>query len=194
MRFRPCHADFDLWMRDRGDHQEYIAVMVDDLLIFSKEPLLTIEPLQKIWGYTLKGVRTPEYYSGADIEWDKERPCWTLGAKTYFKSVCDRIEKLLETPLKNTGSPLGAGDHPEMDDTDLLVPSEIPIYQMMIGCLQWVVTLGRYDIQYATNTLARFGQKPLEGHLKRALRVFGCLKFHARGKLYLDPSLIPYLL
>lgn len=192
MGFRPCHADFDLWMRDRGDHYEYIAVMVDDLLIFSKEPLLIIEPLQKIWGYSLKGVGSPEYYSGADIEWDKERQCWTLGAKTYIKSVCDRIEKLLETPLKNTGSPLDAGDHPEMDDTDLLVPSEIPIYQMMIGCLQWAVTLGRYDIQYATNTLARFGQKPREGHLKRALRVFGYLKFHARGKLYLDPSPISY--
>jgi len=48
----------------------------------------------------------------------------------------------METPLKNTGSPLDDSDHPEMDDTDLLVPSEIPIYQMMIGCLQWAVTLG----------------------------------------------------
>jgi len=30
MWFRPCHADFDLCMRDRGDHFEYIAVKVDD--------------------------------------------------------------------------------------------------------------------------------------------------------------------
>ncbi len=179
-------------MRDRGDHYEYIAVIVADLLIFSKEPLLIIEPLQKIWGYSLKAVGSPEYYSGADIEWDGKRQCWTLGSKSYIKSVCDRIEKFLETPLKNTGSPLDAGDHPEMDVSDLLVPSEIPIYQMMIGYLQWAVTLGRYDIQYATNTLARFGQKPREGHLKRALRVFGYLKYHARGKLYLDPSPISY--
>jgi len=178
-------------MRDRGDYYEYIAVMVDDLLIFSKEPLSIIEALQKLWGYTLKGVGTPEYYSGADIEWDKGRQCWTLGAKTYIKSVCDRIEKLLETSLKNSGLPLDAGDHPEMDDTDLLVPSEIPIHQMMIGCLQWAVRLGRYNVQYATNTLARFGQKPRDGHLKRALRVFGYLKFHARGKLYLIRPLSP---
>ena len=58
-------------------------------------------------------------------------------------------------------------------DTDFLVPSEIPIYQMMIGCLQWAVTLGRYDNQYATNTIARFCQKPCDGDLKSALRVFG---------------------
>jgi len=113
MGFRPCHADFDLWMRDRGVRYAYIAVMVDDLLIFSKEPLSIIEPLQKIWGYALKGVGTTEYYNGADIEWDKGHQCWTLGTKTYIKSVCDRIEKLLETPLKNTGSPLDADDHPK---------------------------------------------------------------------------------
>jgi len=140
----------------------------------------------------LKGVGTPEYYNGADIECDKECQWWTLGAKTYIKSVCDRIEKLLETPLKNTGLPLFAGDHPEMDDTDLLVPSAIPIYQMMIRCLQWAVTLGCYDVQYATNILARFGQKPRDVYLKRALRVFGYLNFYTRGKLYLDPSPISY--
>ena len=78
MGFRPCHVDFDLWMRDRGDHYEYIAVMVDDHLIFSKEPLSIIEPLQKIWSCTLKGVETPENNSGADIEWDKCCQCWTL--------------------------------------------------------------------------------------------------------------------
>ena len=122
----------------------------------------------------------------------KERQCWTLGATSHIKSVSDSIDKLFEIPLKNSGSHLDTGDHPEMDDTDLLVPIEILINQMTIRCLQWTVRLGRYDILYATNTLARFGQKPREGHLKRALRVFGYLKFHARGKLYLDPSPISY--
>ena len=119
----------------------------------------------------MKAVGTPEYYSGEDIEWDKGRQCWTLGAKSFYKSVCGRIKNLLETSLKYTDLPLDAGDHPEMDDADLLVPSVIPIYQMMIGCLQWDVTSGRYDIQYATYTLARFGQKSRDGHMKRALRV-----------------------
>jgi len=48
MGFRPCHADIDIWVRDRGDHYEYIAVMVDGLSIFSKEPLSIIDPLPKI--------------------------------------------------------------------------------------------------------------------------------------------------
>ena len=32
-------------MIDRGDHYEYIVVMLDDLLILSKEPLSVIDPL-----------------------------------------------------------------------------------------------------------------------------------------------------
>ena len=73
--------------------------------------------------------------------------------------VCDSIEKILGMTLKNSLSPLDAGDFPEMDVTDLPIPIEIPIQQMMIRCLQWEVTLGRYDNRYSANTLARFGRK-----------------------------------
>jgi hypothetical protein len=82
------------------------------------------------------------------------------------------------------------GDHPECDETDLLVGSEIAIYQMLIGCAQWAVTLGRMDIQYSTNTLAKFNAMPREGHRKRALRMFGYLKHWNKAKIYLDPRRI----
>ena len=38
MGFVPSKAEADIWMRDMGDHYEYIAVYVDDLLIVSKTP------------------------------------------------------------------------------------------------------------------------------------------------------------
>ena len=46
MGFRPCEAYPDLWMRMRrrkADCYEYVAVMVDDLLVFSQEPELIME-------------------------------------------------------------------------------------------------------------------------------------------------------
>ena len=58
-------ADTDLWMHDRGDYYEFVAVLVDDLLAFAREPDKVIEPLQKVFMYELKGLGTPEYYSGA---------------------------------------------------------------------------------------------------------------------------------
>ena len=63
---------------------------------------------------------------------------------------------------------------------------------MLIGFLQLSITLGRYDVQYATNTLARSGQKPRDGYMKRALRVFGLLKHHMRAKILFDPTPISH--
>jgi len=78
------------------------------------------------------------------------------------------------------------GDHPELDESDLLDSEQISIYQMLIGSAQWAITIGRFDIQYATNTMARFNQLPREGHLKRVLRIFGYLKHHAKHRIKFD--------
>ena len=43
-------------------------------------------------------------------------------------------------------TPLDKNDHPELDDTELLKGESIQHYLTMIGQLQWLVTLGRFDI------------------------------------------------
>ena len=186
MGFTPIQADYDFYRRDMGEYYDYLAVIVDDLLIFSHNPQEIVDKFTKI--YELKGVGTPEYYSGADIAYSVTHECWTLSAKTYITNVCEKIETLFHEKLKGYGSPMEPGDHPELDDTDLLYGADITRYQMLIGCAQWAVTLGRFDIQYATNTLARYNTMPRAGHMKRAMRLFGYLKSYSRGTLYLDPS------
>ena len=37
--FRPSKADPDLYIRDKGDYYEYLATYVDDILIFSRQPM-----------------------------------------------------------------------------------------------------------------------------------------------------------
>ena len=64
MDFLPSKADHDLWMREKGDHYEYIATYLDDLLVFSKRPMDIIDKIRKT--YELKGVGAPEYYLGSD--------------------------------------------------------------------------------------------------------------------------------
>jgi hypothetical protein len=80
------------------------------------------------------------------------------------------------------------GDHPEINDSDFLDPEEITKYQMLVGCAQWAVTLGRYDIQYATNLMARFAHSPRTGHLSRMFRLFSYLKHHAKSRIVFNPS------
>ena len=43
---------------------------------------------------------------------------------------------------------------------------------MLLVSAQYVVTLGQYDVQGATYTMARFVQQPREGHINRSLRFF----------------------
>ena len=53
-------------MREKGDHYEYIAVYVDDLLVFSKDAMSIIDTIRR--EYALKGVGAPEYYLGGDVD------------------------------------------------------------------------------------------------------------------------------
>ena len=47
MGFRPCKADYYLWYHPKGDHYEYVATYVDDVLAFSKDPMEIIQEIQK---------------------------------------------------------------------------------------------------------------------------------------------------
>ena len=47
--FIPSKTDNDLWMKDMGGHWECIATYVDDLLVFSKEPMTIIEAIRKTY-------------------------------------------------------------------------------------------------------------------------------------------------
>jgi hypothetical protein len=110
--------------------------MVDDLLTFSKDPEKIICPIQELFGYELKNLGVPDYYSGADIEFNKDKGYWEMSVNTYINNVTTRLESLLNVTLQNYGSPLEVGNHPEMDETAILFGEEISIYQMLIGCAQ----------------------------------------------------------
>jgi hypothetical protein len=51
----------------------------------------------------------------------------------------------------------------------------------MIGCLQWAVSLGRFDIQ--TSTMSDFRAAPRIGHLNRLKRMHGYLKKFASAAI-----------
>ena len=128
MGYKPCKADFDLWMCDKDDHYEYIAVYVDDLLVFSKDPIKVIETLRT--EYDLKGVGLPEYYLRGDVDIMNSSPStkdidsimevnhdekdkhlnvqWlhhnvktTFSARTYIKNTIERLERMIGITFKH---------------------------------------------------------------------------------------------
>ena len=63
-------------------------------------------------------------------------------------------------------------------------------YQMSIVSAQWDVPLGRYDVQYATNNMARFKQQTREGNMNRAFRMCVYLKHHLQDNIQFYPQQI----
>ena len=47
MGYRPSKADPDLWMKDCDTHYEYIVWYVDDVIVFSKDPMKIMKELEE---------------------------------------------------------------------------------------------------------------------------------------------------
>jgi hypothetical protein len=192
MGYTPSKADTDLWIKRHPDgHYEYIANYVDDVISFSKDPMKIIEEIRK--DYMLKGVGEPEYYLGGNVDpldntWKDENVSLALSARTYIKNVVERFETVFGTELRMHKTPMSDQYHPETDDTPLIDDRGASIYRGLIGSANWAVTLGRFDIQYATQMMSRFSMAPREGHLEAMKRVFGYLKKFPKGKIVVDPS------
>jgi hypothetical protein len=57
--FKKTKDDPDLWMVDKSSHYEYLPTYMDEILIWSKDPMAVIKALEKT--YMLKSVGIPEY-------------------------------------------------------------------------------------------------------------------------------------
>jgi hypothetical protein len=94
----------------------------------------------------------------------------------YIDKLIKNSEKLFGMkPSASVTSPLEKGDHPELDTLQLCDADQIAQYQSMIGSLQWIVTIGRFDINTVVMTMSGFRMAPRIGHLNRLWRIYGYL-------------------
>ena len=140
---------------------------------FSPNPGQIVQTLKRDYKLKVKGDGLLSHHLGADYPRDKDD---TLVCQP--KKYIDRLTKsyhsmFQQDPPKNMRTPLDKNDHPELDDTELLKGKSIQHYLTMIGQLQWLVTLGRFDIHAQVTTMSRFRSAPRKGHLERLQRVYG---------------------
>jgi hypothetical protein len=64
--FKKTKHDPGLWMVDKSSHYEYLETYVDEILIWSKDPMAFIKSLEMI--YMLKSLDIPDYYLGGNVE------------------------------------------------------------------------------------------------------------------------------
>jgi len=178
--FVPSRAEPDIWMRHMGDHYEYVAVYVDDLLIVSKEPKAITDVLQKKYSFKLKGTGPISFHLGCDFFRD-ENGILCFAPKKYIEKMLENYKRIFGEHPKQAASPLEKGDHPELDTSDLLELEDTKIYQSLIGAAQWVIQIGRFDVTTAVMTMSRFRALPRKGHMDRIKRVYGYLSKMRHG-------------
>ena len=184
MNFKPSKADPDVWMRPEpgGTCYEYIAVYVDDLAIAAKDSQAFCNELKKKYNLKLKGVGPLEYHLGCTY---KKDPDGTLAAdpRRYVNKILESFKRMFKEKPRKSRPPLEGGDHPELDTSELCDEHQTKQFQTLIGQLQWLISLGRFDIAVHVMSLSRFRAQPRKGHLDRAKRIVGYLLFLPDGAI-----------
>jgi hypothetical protein len=72
--------------------------------------------------------------------------------------------------------------------TPLLDTKQSSLFHGFVGSANWMITLDRFDIAYATAALARFSMAPREGHIHAMKHLFGYVKQFPHGQIIIDHS------
>jgi hypothetical protein len=99
-------------MVDKSSHYEYLATYVDDILIWSKDPMAVIKALEKT--YMLKSVGDQEYEIGRNVEflgeaWKNQGLVLAISSKTYIQNVIPKFEGLFGKEFKPIKIPMSEG-------------------------------------------------------------------------------------
>jgi hypothetical protein len=142
-------------MRKKNNQYEYIAICVDDLAIAMKNPKEFTDVLENKHKFKLKGTGPITFHLSMDFTRDEDG--------TLCISPTEDIEKLIQNSEKSLGvkpkefaSSLEKRDHPELDTSELCTTEQIAQYQSMIESLQWIITIGRFDVHMPVMTISGF--------------------------------------
>ena len=174
MKLLPSKADPCVWLRKAPNLRcyEYIAVYVDDLCIAAESPSAIIQIFKSKYHLKVKGVGKLTYHLGADYFEDPDGT-FVSQPKKYIDKLADTYKKLFnEDPPNGYKTPLDKNDHPELDTSEILEGDMAAKYLTMVGQLQWLVTLGRFDIHAQVATMSRFRAAPRQGHMDRLKRIY----------------------
>jgi hypothetical protein len=103
--------------------------------------------------------------------------------KSYIERATENYRRLFGQNPKPASAPLVKGDHPEVDESEILDEENTKIYQSLIGMYQWAIQIGRMDICTSTMTMSRFRAMPKRGHFDRLKRMAGYLYKMVNGTI-----------
>jgi len=158
-------------------------VYTDDICSALEDPEAFYLQLEKKYKFNLKGVGPIYYHLGADYRRDEDGTL-RQSAESYIEKILDNFRRSNDgKDPYNKNTPVPENSHPELDESPELDDNGRSLYQSMIGCLQWCITLGRVDLLCTVMVMSRFRAAPRVGHMDLLRHAYGYLKKHKQGAI-----------
>ena len=188
--FKPSEADADIWYRldETNEVYDYVGFYSDDYLTISHHPDKIAKEIANLFTVKTAGPLGGGSYLGADVDLVGED--YYCSAGSYIKEAIERLKRemvLAEAPRHTPVTPVPGDHHPELDDSELLGTDEHRLYMRLIGTLNWIVLVGRFDIAFATSSMARFSSAPRATHLADVKKIFAYLDAYPDLAVRIDP-------
>ena len=112
------------------------------------------------------------YHLGADYFEDPDGT-FVSQPRKYIDKLAETYKRLFnDEPPKGHKTPLDKNNHSELDSSEILEGHMGAKYLTMVGQLQWLVALGRFDLHAHVATMSRFRAAPRQGHMDRLKRIY----------------------
>lgn len=169
----------------RKDSMLYVAVYVDDLLIFTNDQqvkhALKANLMQR---FKMKDIGKASCILGMQIERNRQSVTLNINQSRYIKDVLSRFGILdnnpISTPMDHTQK-LSAEMCPK-NNTEMAEMKDVP-YQEAIGSIVFAAQITRPDICFAVNSVSRYVNNPGKPHWMAVKRILRYLKGTISAKL-----------
>ena len=110
------------------------------------------------------------YYLGNDYHYHNDADLWTYSSQTYSLEAIRKVESIFcplptwKSALPTESTKNEAANHSKTDTSPLFGVEKHRHYQMLLGMIQWLVTIGHSDHTNVAASLSRFDACPHEGH------------------------------
>ncbi|XP_052562530.1 uncharacterized protein LOC120429306 [Culex pipiens pallens] len=172
-----------MYTKVHGDKMLFVAVYVDDVLIFSNCYRWKTEiKAQLSREFKMKDIGPAKYVLGIRVSRSKDEIA--LDQEKYVEAILSRFQM---TDCKPVSSPMNVSEKLTRDtcpstDQELERMKSVP-YQEAVGCLMYLAQSTRPDICYAVNILSRFNSNPGEKHWCGVKHLFRYLRGNSKYRL-----------
>ncbi len=177
--FQKCQSDHSIYrLKKQKSAEVFLALYVDDLLIFSKE-IKEIERVKKFLSqeFEMKDLNRLTYFLGIQVMRAHNKGTFSLGQPKYIGEILKSFNmencKLVATPLEASSKLCKPPTTrtPKEIDTMKGVP-----YRELVSSLMYVMVATRPDLSNAVSIISQFMQDSSLEHWVAATRILRYLQ------------------